>query len=102
MKKLYVRTTMTIPEVGTATHIAELEEINAEACSMLRMIALAPNDSIVGAATSETSVGNAEVPQRVVPHPDTYDAFPDVNAELIDAFQFHSLWTEAIALYGDF
>lgn len=102
MKKLYVRTTMTIPEVGTATHIAELEEINAEACSMLRMIALAPNDSIVGAATPETSVGNTEVPQRVVPHPDTYDAFPDVNAELIDAFQFHSLWTEAIALYGDF
>ena len=69
---------------------------------MLRMIALAPNDSIVGAATPKTSVGNAEVPQRVVPHPDTYDAFPDVNAELIDAFQFHSLWTEAIALYGDF
>lgn len=93
---------MTIPEVGTATHIAELEEINAEACSMLRMIALAPNDSIVGAATPETSVGNAEAPQRVVPHPDTYDAFPDINAELIDAFQFHSLWTEAIALYGDF
>ena len=102
MKKLYVRTTMTIPEVGTATHIAELEEINAEACSMLRMIALAPNDSIVGAATPETSVGNAEVPQRVVPPPATYDAFPDINAELIDAFQFHSLWTEAIALYGDF
>ena len=35
MKKLYVRTTMTVPEVGTAIHIAELEEISNEACSCL-------------------------------------------------------------------
>lgn len=102
MKKLYVRTTMTVPEVGTAIHIAELEEINGEACTMLRMIALAPNDVIVGAATPTASVGDANIPQSVVPHPDTYDKYPDIDAELIDAFQFHSLWTEAIALYGDF
>lgn len=102
MKKLYVRTTMTVPEVGTAIHIAELEEISNEACSMLRMIALAPNDAIVGAATPTASVGEANIPQQVVPHPDAYDTFPDIDAELIDAFQFHSLWTEAIALFGDF
>lgn len=102
MKKLYVRTTMTVPEVGTAIHIAELEEISNEACSMLRMIALAPNDAIVGAATPTASVGDANIPQQVVPHPDTYDTFPDIDAEVIDAFQFHSLWTEAIALFGDF
>lgn len=102
MKKLYVRTTMTVPEVGTAIHIAELEEISNKACSMLRMIALAPNDAIVGAATPTASVGEANIPQQVVPHPDTYDTFPDIDAELIDAFQFHSLWTETIALFGDF
>lgn len=101
MKTLYVRTTMSIPEVGTAIHIAEMQEISETACSLQRMIALAPNESIVGAATPQASVGNADIPQRVVPHPDTYDEFPDIEAELISALQFHSLWTEATALYGD-
>ena len=58
--------------------------------------------AIVGAATPTASVGDANIPQSVVPHPDTYDKYPDIDVELIDAFQFHSLWTEAVALYGDF
>ncbi|MCG7275857.1 hypothetical protein [Corynebacterium singulare] len=101
MKTLYVRTTMSIPEVGTAVHIAEMQEISETACSMQRMIALAPNESIVGAATPQASVGNADIPQHVVPHPNTYDDFPDIDAEFIGAMEFHSLWTEATALYGD-
>ncbi|MDK8764218.1 hypothetical protein QP922_10345 [Corynebacterium sp. MSK218] len=101
MKTLYVRTTMTLPEVGTAIHIAEMQEISDSACSMQRMIALAPNDSIVGAATPQASVGNADIPQQVVPHPNTYDEFPDIESEFVSALQFHSLWTEATALYGE-
>ena len=101
MTTLYVRTTMSIPEVGTAIHVAEMKELSDDSCMMVRMIALAPNEEIVGAATPQTSVGNADIPQQVVPHPRTYDQFPDIDAELIDAPVFHSLWTKTQALYGD-
>ncbi|QRP62035.1 hypothetical protein [Corynebacterium minutissimum] len=101
MKTLYVRTTLTVPGAGTAIHIAEMQEISDTACSMQRIIALAPDDSIAGAATPHASVGNADIPQQVVPHPNTYDEFPDIEAEFVSALQFHSLWTEATALYGE-
>ncbi|MDO5032210.1 hypothetical protein [Corynebacterium sp.] len=98
---LYVRTTMTIPGVGTAIHVAELEELGPQACAMQRMIALAPNDAIMGAATPTTSVGNADIPQKQVPHPDTYGDFEGIEAERISAEDFHTLWSEATALYGE-
>ncbi len=99
---MYIRTTLEIPGAGTAIHVAELEEINAEACRMVRLIALAPNDAVVGLATPHRAVGDAQAPQEIVPHPDTYDQFEDITAEVIDAAQFHALWSEAVALFPAF
>lgn len=50
---LHVRTTMTIPQVGVAIHVAELEELSPTTCRMHRLVALAPNDAVVGAATPD-------------------------------------------------
>ena len=98
---MYVRTTMEVPGVGSAIHIAEMEEVNANTCTMLRMIALAPNDAVAGAATPSKAVGNADITQRQVPHPNTYNDFPDITAEHISADEFAALWREAVALYGE-
>ncbi|GAB6951387.1 hypothetical protein HMPREF3155_02085 [Corynebacterium sp. HMSC06D04] len=98
---MYIRTTMEVPGVGSAIHVAEMEEVDAETCTMLRMIALAPNDAVAGAATPNKSVGNADIPQSTVPHPNTYDNYPNISAEHVSEEDFTALWTEALALYGD-
>ena len=78
---LYVRTELTVPGVGSAIHMAEMEEQDARSCRMVRMIALDPSDAIVGVATPTSSTGNVDQPQEVVPHPDTYDDFPDIRVK---------------------
>lgn len=100
-ENLYVRTTMNVAGVGSAIHVAELAEKDAQTCTLLRMIALAPNDSVMGAATPRTSVGSIDIPHSEVPHPDTYSNFPDIFAERVDAETFAGLWNEAMALYGE-
>ena len=97
---LYVRTELTVPGVGSAVHLAELEEHDAQRCRMHRMIALDPADSVVGVATPDSSTGNVDTPQEVVPHPDTYDEFPDISAQYMDQEQFEALWTEATTKFG--
>ena len=44
---LYVRTELNVPGVGSAIHMAEMEERDASSCRMVRMIALDPSDAIV-------------------------------------------------------
>ena len=100
MTTLYVRTTMSIPEVGTAIHVAEMKELSDDSCMMVRMIALDPSDAIVGVATPTSSTGNVDQPQEVVPHPDTYDEFPDISAQYVDQSHFDALWSEATAKFG--
>ena len=39
-------------------------------------------------------------PQEVVPHPDTYDDFPDISAQYVDQSRFDALWSEATAKFG--
>ena len=85
---LYVRTELTVPGVGSAIHMAEMEEQDARSCRMVRMIALDPSDAIVGVATPTSSTGNVDQPQEVVPHPDTYDEFPDISAHYVDQSHF--------------
>lgn len=98
--RLYIKTTFSVPGVGTAVHLAELEEINAQQCRMLRMIALGPNDAVMGAATPHSRAGGVDLPQETVPHPDTYENFPDIDAVPITAEVFDGLWSEASALYS--
>ena len=63
---LYVRTELNVPGVGSAIHMAEMEERDARSCRMVRMIALDPSDAIVGVATPTSSTGNVDQPQEVV------------------------------------
>src|SRR5699024_3035547 len=58
----YVRTTLSVPGAGMAIHIAELKELNSQVCEMLRLIALDPNNSIVGAAAGDAREGNIDMP----------------------------------------
>lgn len=82
-----------------AIHIAELKELNSQTCEMLRLIALDPNNSIVGAAQGTARHGNIDMPTQQVPHPSTYDQFPDIDAERLEQQEFEGLWTEAQAIF---
>lgn len=92
---LYVRIEMIIPQVGTTVHIAELEELNSQMCTMRRIIELDTRGSIQGGAYGEKMVGLAAPPADVVPHPSTYGDFPDIDARNLNAEEFETLWAEA-------
>lgn len=94
---IYVRLDMTIPGAGSVTHLAELSEIDASSCTMLRIIELDPSGTIRGAATQTSSIGMADRPSDVVPHPDTYAQFPDIKSQILNAEEFEGLWAEALA-----
>lgn len=96
---LYVRTEMTIPQVGTSIHIAELQPIDGFTCELLRIIELDPSETIRGAATGGKSVGMAAAPEQVVPHPDQYADFPDITSTTVLADAFEALWAEALAKF---
>lgn len=97
----YVRTDLTVPGAGSVIHIAELEEIDQTSCTMIRIIELAPDETIMGVTSQGKTVGSANEPQAVVPHPDTYDQFPDINARRLSADEFEALWTEAVAKFPE-
>lgn len=96
---LFIRTTLTIPGVGAAVHVAELHPLNAEQCRMARIIEVDPQGNPVGAAMGDRYYGMETPPQEIVPHPDTYSAFPDVSAEPLSAREFQSLWERALGKF---
>lgn len=96
----FVRTILTVPGAGTAIHIAELEEIDQTSCRMLRIIELAPDESIMGLAGDGRSAGQAPEPVDVVPHPDTYGDFPDIETSRLGDAEFEALWTEALTKFS--
>lgn len=98
---LYIRTEMSIPGAGDAVHLAELETLDDTLCRLYRMIELGPGDAIVGAATQGRTVGGSQKPNELVPHPDTYHQFPDINAQLLTEAEFEGLWNEARALFPE-
>lgn len=100
-QRLHVRTELTVDGAGTAIHIAELEPIDNGFCRMLRVIELGPNDVIMGAAKDGRQSGMAQLPNDVVPHPETYDQFPDITASHLKAEEFEGLWNEATALFPE-
>ncbi|WP_257159014.1 hypothetical protein [Corynebacterium cystitidis] len=92
--KHFVRTTMTVPGAGTLITIAELLELSSENCAMVRMIELAPDETIMGAYAEGRIVGQAHEPLDHVPHPNTYDQFEGIEAQSLSADEFEALWAE--------
>lgn len=98
-QRLYVRTELTVAGAGTAIHIAELEPIQDGYCRMHRVIEIGPNDVITGAAQGSRKAGMAQLPNEIVPHPDTYDQYPDISATRLEEAEFEGLWSEATTLF---
>ena len=102
---LYVRISMAI-EAHAITHVAELEEIDAQQCRMLRILEFkGPADSshrtheITGSAvlTAEGSFaleGMDAPPNPVVPHPNLYGNFEDIVASPLTAAEFEEYWSQ--------
>lgn len=104
-ERIYVRTSLKVPGVGTVIHAAELEEKDATTCRMHRIVELAgtaPNSPIAGAATGSGKVrGMDAAPNPTVPHPDTYANFPDIASQRLSAQDFERLWARACAAFPD-
>ncbi|SES09078.1 hypothetical protein [Corynebacterium cystitidis] len=58
--KHFVRTTLTVPGAGTLITIAELEEVSSESCTMVRMIELALDETIMGGLRQGSRCGAGE------------------------------------------
>ncbi|MBZ8177262.1 hypothetical protein GSS88_05540 [Corynebacterium sp. 3HC-13] len=99
---LYVRLDFEVPESGKVSHVAELEPIDHEHCTMVRIIELDHEGVIRGAAHQRGSRGMMNLPQQVVPHPDTYDQFPDISSQAVSPEEFQVLWLEACSTLGEF
>ncbi|MCF4007645.1 hypothetical protein L1O03_10775 [Corynebacterium uropygiale] len=99
---LYIRIDLSIPGAGSVTHIAELEPLDAHTCRMKRIIETDAEGVIRGAGHEKGSRGLGQAPQAVVPHPDTYADFPDIEASPLSAADFEALWLEARARLGEF
>lgn len=41
----------------------------------------------------------AQLPNEIVPHPDTYDQYPDISATRLEEAEFEGLWSEATTLF---
>ncbi|MDO4761694.1 MAG: hypothetical protein Q4A31_07235 [Corynebacterium sp.] len=102
MSSLFVRIDLTIPGAGSTTHIAELVPQAAGMCALVRMIELDPQGRIHGMATADKMVGMASAPQKLVPHPDSYADFPDIESSSVSQEEFDSLWQEAKVKFPDF
>lgn len=100
-RHLYVRTDLFVPGVGTLINIAHLEEIDDAQCTLRRMIEMNGEEAIMGAAVDGQTVGAINKPNETVPHPDTYDQFPDITATYLEADEFDALWTETVAKFPE-
>ncbi|WP_040087110.1 hypothetical protein [Corynebacterium humireducens] len=98
-QNIHVRIDMSIPGAGSVIHVAELLPRDAQTCTMIRIIELDPSETIRGGATQDTSAGLAQAPNPVVPHPDTYADFPDIEHRLLSPEEFEGLWAEAVAAF---
>ncbi len=101
VKQIHVRIDMSIPGAGSVIHVAELLPRDAQTCTMIRIIELDPSETIRGAATQDTAAGMAQAPNPVVPHPDTYADFPDIEHSHLTPEEFEGLWAEAVATFPE-
>jgi hypothetical protein len=101
-ENIHVRIELSIPGAGSVIHVAELAEMDARTCALVRIIELDPTETIRGCANQEKSAGMTNTPNPVVPHPDTYADFPDIEHRELSAEEFEGLWAEAMAAFPDF
>lgn len=101
--RFFIRIDLAVPGAGSIVHVAELEEIDAQRCTMVRIIELDPAETIRGAARASTgtTVGMQNAPTKVVPHPDTYADFPDIDHRPLTEDEFEGLWSEAVAKFPE-
>lgn len=92
---LYIRIDLSLPS-ASMTHIAELLPLNDSQCEVVRMIELDPQDIVTGAGTATSSIGMQVPVPDVVPHPDLYKNYPDIDAQRIQKQDFDALWSEAV------
>lgn len=98
--KHFVRIHFQVPEIGgELLNIAELEEVTARECTMVRMMELDPNERITGIYVDGRVIGQANPPMATVPHPETYDELEGITATHLDADEFEALWAEAQAKF---
>ena len=96
--KHFVRIHYNVPELGgELLNIAELEEVSAHECTMVRMIELDPSETITGIYVDGRVIGQANKPMGTVPHPRTYDAMEGITATHLTEEEFEGLWSEAQA-----
>ena len=75
--KHYVRIHYQVPELGgELLNIAELEEVNSERCTMVRMIELDPEETITGVFVDGRVIGQANEPMPAVPVSYTHLTLP--------------------------
>lgn len=98
--KHFIRLHYSVPELGgELLNIAELEEVSATECTMVRMIELDPNETITGIYADGTVIGQANEPMGTVPHPDMYAQFEGITATRLSEAEFEGLWEEARAKF---
>lgn len=96
--KHFVRIHYNVPELGgELLNIAELEEISAHECTMVRMLELDPAETITGIYVDGRVIGQANQPMVTVPHPRTYDSMEGITATHLSEEEFEGLWSEAQA-----
>ena len=96
--KHFVRIHYNVPELGgELLNIAELEEISAHECTMVRMLELDPAETITGIYVDGRVIGQANQPMVTVPHPRTYDSMEGITATHLSEEEFEGLWSEARA-----
>ena len=99
--KHFVRIHYNVPELGgELLNIAELEEVSAQECTMIRMIELDPAETITGIYVDGRVIGQANQPMGTVPHPRTYDSMEGITATHLSEEEFEGLWSEARAIFA--
>ena len=96
--KHFVRIHYNVPELGgELLNIAELEEISAHECTMVRMIELDPAETITGIYVDGRVIGQANQPMGPIPNPRTYDSMEGITSSHLSEDEFEGLWSEAQA-----
>ncbi|MCS4492251.1 hypothetical protein N7326_07820 [Corynebacterium sp. ES2794-CONJ1] len=98
---LYIRLDLTIEGAGSVSHIAELKPLDPTQCELQRIIELDPQGVIQGAGSPDYAAGLASTPNKRVPHPDTFDTFPDIEAFDVTADEFLRLWEDAVTKFPE-
>lgn len=81
---LYVKTVLSVPGVGELVHFAELHARSPRECTLVRLVE----------ANAAGEPQRATEPGSVVPHPDTYGAYPGLAATAISTEDFEALWAQ--------